>query len=60
MKNIDRLLIGALVLDVWVLVAMQFFGLQVEVTNWPYQTDVTGGPTLWGEQPVPLHHSGVK
>ena len=51
---------GALVLGVWVLVAMQFFGLQVEVTNWPYQTDVTGGPTLWGEQPVPLHHSGVK
>ena len=20
---------------------------QVEVTNWPYETDVTGGPTLW-------------
>jgi len=45
-NNIDRLLIGALVLGVWVLVAMQFFGLQVEVTNWPYQTDITGGPTL--------------
>ncbi len=42
-NNIDRLLIGALVLGVWVLVAMQFFGLQVEVTNWPYQTNVTGG-----------------
>ncbi len=52
MKNIDRLLIGALVLGVWVLVAMQFFGLQVEVTNWPYQTDVTGGPTLWVLRPL--------
>ena len=38
MKGIDRLLIGALVLGVWVLVGMQFFGLQVEVTNWPYET----------------------
>ncbi len=26
MKNIDRILIGALVLGVWSLVAMQFFG----------------------------------
>ena len=45
MKNIDRLLIGSLVLGVWALVAMQFFGgmttsaaqlwTQVEVVNWP-------------------------
>ena len=60
MTKIDRLLIGALVLGVWALVAIQFFGGmtvaaaqsthvygEVEVTNWPYETDVTGGPTLW-------------
>jgi len=60
-NKIDRLLIGALVLGVWALVAMQFFGGmtasaaqsthvygEVAVTNWPsYETDVTGGPTLW-------------
>ena len=52
----DRLLIGALVLGVWALVAMQFFGgmtasaaaqMQVDVVSMPYETDVTGGPTLW-------------
>ncbi len=48
MTKIDRLLIGALVLGVWALVAMQFFGGmtasaaqstyvsgEVAVTNWP-------------------------
>ncbi len=49
MKRIDRLLIGALVLGVWALVAMQFFGGMttsaaqngyVEVTNWPSQQSV--------------------
>jgi len=49
MKGIDRLLIGALVLGVWALVAMQFFGgmtasaaqyAQVEVTNWPLYQNV--------------------
>ena len=60
MTKIDRLLIGALVLGVWALVAMQFFGGmtasaaqsthvygEVAGTNGPYETDVTGGPTLW-------------
>ena len=49
MNRIDRLLIGALVLGVWALVAMQFFGgmtasaaqyATVEVLNWPYSQTV--------------------
>ena len=53
---IDRLLMGALVVGVWALVVLQFSGgmpvsaaqtSYVEVLNWPYETDMTSGPTLY-------------
>ena len=53
MKRIDRLLIGALVLGVWVLAAMQFFGGMTAATpqrievNWPKSGFCHPSVTLW-------------